>query len=90
MHVHVVSFSWSLSVTLLRPLCSLQGLKDPLNNAPLRAEELGRYCPNVQASGCGCSCTPAACSNACTLPRVGSAHSPTLPHTHTFTFPRRL
>lgn len=28
-----------------------QGVKDPLNNAPVRAEELGRFCPNAEVSG---------------------------------------
>ena len=26
----------------------VQGVKDPLNNAPVRADELARCCPNVQ------------------------------------------
>ena len=26
----------------------MQGVKDPLNNAPVRADELARCCPNVQ------------------------------------------
>lgn len=26
----------------------MQGVKDPLNNAPARAEELARACPNAE------------------------------------------
>jgi len=37
----------------------VQGVKDPLNNAPVRAEELGRFCPNAEVGrwvrGCDCS-----------------------------------
>ncbi|PRW33974.1 deoxyribodipyrimidine photolyase isoform A [Chlorella sorokiniana] len=42
------ALNWLVATAFGKPTLVLQGVKDPLNNAPVRAEELGRSCPNAE------------------------------------------